>query len=140
MRRTACARLSNAVPCNRILCRSKTDTAPSAQTRESLAPTQTCDMSVWPRVTCTRLALTGQLSCLRAGSDPHSEVTMLPQRGFGGQLRKHGWYLCHVATDLVKYLISDFEENWNFDLQLIFQSEERIEKKNFIYIKQKNNT
>lgn len=71
----------------------------------------------------------GQLSCLRAGGDPHSEVTMLPQRGFGGQLRKHGWYLCHVATDLVKYLISNFEENWNFDLQLIFQSEERIEKK-----------
>lgn len=64
----------------------------------------------------------GQLSCLRASGDPHSEVTMHPQRGSGSQLRKHGWYLCHVATDLVKYLISNFEENWNFDLQLIFQT------------------
>lgn len=94
-----------------------------------LAHNRISDMLVWPWLTYTRLALmgAGKLSeDWRWSSLRLPAATMHPWRGFWDpgvctaiQLRKHGWYRCQVSTDIIKYLISNFEEKCNCDFYFI---------------------
>lgn len=90
-----------------------------------LARNRTWAVLAGPRLTQTRLNLmnkAGRLSeeCRRSALRCCQLQPCTPAEDFGNQtsiqLRKHGWYLCHVCIDTVKYPMSNFEEKCNFSL------------------------
>ena len=144
-----CARVSCTVPCHHpaFCVTPRLIKCPWARRGGSLAGNQIWEMLVPPCLPHARLALMAAGKLSRIGGDPHSMLpaaTMHPYRGFWDpdvctaiQLRKRVWYLCHIFTDVVKYLTRNFEKK---NVTLLFSSYSNLKNnlKKFIHIKQKN--